>query len=78
MASSFQRSAALCLDAQDALPVIVAIPLLRRPLFDLLQPFDQRVNALSISELSSRTRFALAGVLTAGGAQESDHADQIG
>jgi len=46
---------------EDALPVVVCVAVLRRPLFRLLQRYDRRVYTLSFTELSPEQRVSIAG-----------------
>jgi hypothetical protein len=49
-----------------AVPVVITLPLLRRPLFDVFQSFDRRIYTLTFTDLSPRVRFWVAGRLSEG------------
>jgi len=65
IASEVQRHVEKSLQDNNACPVVVTVPMLRRPLFSVLQSFDKRVYTLSVTELSPALRFVLAGELAA-------------
>lgn len=46
---------------EDALPVVVCVAVLRRPLFRLLQRYDRRIYTLSFTELPPEQRVSIAG-----------------
>lgn len=63
LASAVRRYTEHTLERADTLPVLVTMPVLRRPLFELLQRFDRRTHVLSFTELPDRLRFETAGRL---------------
>ena len=61
LASAAQRFVEQSLQEKDAVPVLVTLPVLRRPLFDVLHQFDRRVYTLSVTELRSRVQITVLG-----------------
>lgn len=65
LASAIRRHVERCLRDDDMLPVVMtSAPVLRLPLFRLLERFDPRIHVLSITELLSEVPWIDAGRVT--------------
>jgi hypothetical protein len=73
LASATRRHVERSLRDDDALPVVVSVPTLRRPLFRLLRRFDRRIYALSFTELAPALRLSVAGQVASLSASGGGH-----